>query len=194
MFASSKSISVFTTVLKSYVLDTAYPMRSTYFVYAKYGGLEQDLAHSNRQLPYVHIPNYCVTNCACMLAYKLAMSLLIHKSCAMLYNSFCLADFNNFSNTVIGQKWNPLRARVDSIPYDTSQLAFGTIIFTVLLFLLPTTGIYYLVFTLLRLPVIILKTVAHCLVQILTTIPVHDILERIFLSTGRKGKWPIMFQ
>ena len=51
----------------------------------------------------------------------------------------------------MGKKWNVLRKRVDSCDYDTSQLLMGTILFTILLFLLPTTGMYFLIFLLLRL-------------------------------------------
>ncbi|XP_035228892.1 phosphatidylinositol N-acetylglucosaminyltransferase subunit Q-like isoform X2 [Stegodyphus dumicola] len=46
-----------------------------------------------------------------------------------------------------GKKWNPLRQRVDSYTYDVHQLYLGTLIFTVLLFLLPTVMVYYFVFT-----------------------------------------------
>ena len=47
-----------------------------------------------------------------------------------------------------GKKWNVLRSRVDSALYNTDQLFVGTLLFTVLLFLLPTTALYYMVFTL----------------------------------------------
>ena len=47
-----------------------------------------------------------------------------------------------------GKKWNVLRMRVDSASYDVDQLFIGTLIFTVLLFLLPTTLLYYVVFAL----------------------------------------------
>lgn len=47
-----------------------------------------------------------------------------------------------------GKKWNVLRQRVDSAVYDADQLFVGTLLFTVLLFILPTTGLYYVVFTL----------------------------------------------
>ena len=46
-----------------------------------------------------------------------------------------------------GKKWNVLRQRVDSAKYDIDQLALGTLLFAVLFFLLPTTALYYVVFT-----------------------------------------------
>ncbi|KYN45294.1 Phosphatidylinositol N-acetylglucosaminyltransferase subunit Q [Trachymyrmex septentrionalis] len=51
----------------------------------------------------------------------------------------------------LGKKKNPLRERVDSCLYQTDQLFIGTLSFTILLFLMPTTWVYYTVFTLLRL-------------------------------------------
>ena len=45
-----------------------------------------------------------------------------------------------------GKKWNVLRQRVDSAVYDADQLFVGTLLFTILLFLLPTVGLYYVVF------------------------------------------------
>ena len=46
----------------------------------------------------------------------------------------------------MGRKWNILRKRVDSCHYDTSQLLVGTILFTTLLFLLPTTAVFAFLF------------------------------------------------
>ncbi|XP_071564787.1 phosphatidylinositol N-acetylglucosaminyltransferase subunit Q [Temnothorax nylanderi] len=51
----------------------------------------------------------------------------------------------------LGKKKNPLRERVDSCQYQTDQLFVGTLSFTILLFLMPTTWVYYTVFTMLRL-------------------------------------------
>ena len=49
-----------------------------------------------------------------------------------------------------GRKWNSLRKRVDSCHYDTSQLLVGTVMFTMLLFLLPTTMVFAMLFFSLR--------------------------------------------
>lgn len=58
-----------------------------------------------------------------------------------------------------GKKWNVVTQRVDSAVYDADQLFVGTLLFTVLLFLLPTTGLYYVVFTLLRVVVLTVQGV-----------------------------------
>lgn len=48
------------------------------------------------------------------------------------------------------RKWNPLRKRVDSCTYDPKQLLLGTLFFISLLFLLPTTSVFYLLFLVLN--------------------------------------------
>lgn len=62
-----------------------------------------------------------------------------------LYN-LQLRGLGSLSRLFIGCKRNPIPGKVDSCPYTTEQLFVGTIAFTVLLFLLPTTFVYYIVF------------------------------------------------
>jgi len=50
----------------------------------------------------------------------------------------------------IGKKYNPLRDRVDSADCSVEQLFLGTIIFTILLFLFPTSLTFYCVFLALK--------------------------------------------
>lgn len=56
----------------------------------------------------------------------------------------CLYSFLHFFR---GKKYNPLRNRIDSANFDAQQLFLGTIVFTILIFLLPTILAYYCVFT-----------------------------------------------
>ena len=51
----------------------------------------------------------------------------------------------------LGKKYNPLRDRVDSADNNVEQLFLGTIIFTILLFLMPTTATFFAVFLILKL-------------------------------------------
>ena len=46
----------------------------------------------------------------------------------------------------LGKKYNPLRDRVDTAENSVDQLFLGTIIFTILLFLMPTTATFFCVF------------------------------------------------
>ena len=61
-----------------------------------------------------------------------------------------LSALKSLARLFMGKKWNKLRTRVDSCDFDRNRLLLGTIVFTILLFLLPTTGMYYLVFASLR--------------------------------------------
>lgn len=70
-----------------------------------------------------------------------------------------------------GKKWNVLRQRVDSAIYDADQLFVGTLLFTVLLFILPTTGLYYFVFTMLRVVVLTAQGLISRLRQFLNCLP-----------------------
>ncbi|XP_045213824.2 phosphatidylinositol N-acetylglucosaminyltransferase subunit Q-like isoform X2 [Mercenaria mercenaria] len=83
-----------------------------------------------------------------------------------------------------GKKWNVLRQRVDSAVYDADQLFVGTLLFTVLLFLLPTTGLYYIVFTLLRVMVLTVQGVVSRLRQLLNHLPCWYILLWLAKSTS----------
>ncbi|KAJ0274430.1 hypothetical protein COL940_009311 [Colletotrichum noveboracense] len=56
-----------------------------------------------------------------------------------------------------GKKHNVLRNRIDSCDYDLDQLLVGTILFTLLFFLLPTVVVFYLNFAIARMVIISLK-------------------------------------
>lgn len=64
--------------------------------------------------------------------------------------SLQLSGLTSLGRLFMGRKWNVLRKRVDSCDYDTSQLLVGTILFTILLFLVPTTVVFAGVFFSLR--------------------------------------------
>lgn len=68
---------------------------------------------------------------------------------AKLY-SYQISALMSLSRLFMGRKYNVLKKRIDLCYYDASQLLLGTILFTILLFLLPTTGMYYFILLLLR--------------------------------------------
>ncbi|XP_077238347.1 N-acetylglucosaminyl transferase component family protein / Gpi1 family protein isoform X2 [Tasmannia lanceolata] len=49
-----------------------------------------------------------------------------------------------------GRKWNPLRQRLDSYDYSVGQHVVGSLLFTPLLLLLPTTSVFYIFFTIMN--------------------------------------------
>ncbi|XP_033215633.1 N-acetylglucosaminyl-phosphatidylinositol biosynthetic protein gpi1 isoform X2 [Belonocnema kinseyi] len=80
----------------------------------------------------------------------------------------------------LGKKKNPLRERVDSCEYQPDQLFVGTLIFTILLFLMPTTWVYYSVFTTLRLIMIGLGGTLTRLRFHVQVIPIYTFFNWIF--------------
>ncbi|KAK6169120.1 hypothetical protein SNE40_020233 [Patella caerulea] len=86
-----------------------------------------------------------------------------------------------------GKKWNILRERVDSASYDVDQLFFGTLILTILVFLLPTIILYYLVFLTLRFIVLSIQGILSLCVQKLNTVQIYTIVAWILKSNSISG-------
>ncbi|XP_046616843.1 phosphatidylinositol N-acetylglucosaminyltransferase subunit Q isoform X1 [Neodiprion virginianus] len=82
----------------------------------------------------------------------------------------------------LGKKKNPLRERVDSCQYQADQLFVGTLLFTILLFLMPTTWVYYSVFTILRLVLIGLGGFLTRLKFYLQVLPVYAFVKWLIRS------------
>ena len=69
-----------------------------------------------------------------------------------------------------GKKYNPLRNRVDSSPHENvEQLFVGTLAFTILLFLYPTTLVYYAVFAVLESCLTVTNFLVNWLVEKITS-------------------------
>ncbi|KAL8768452.1 MAG: hypothetical protein Q9209_005358 [Squamulea sp. 1 TL-2023] len=78
-----------------------------------------------------------------------------------------------------GKKHNVLRNRIDSCDYDLDQLLLGTILFTLLSFLLPTIIVFYLTFTSARMGIIFLKAALDTLLACLNHFPLFALMLRI---------------
>jgi len=78
-----------------------------------------------------------------------------------------------------GKKHNVLRKRIDSCDYDLDQLLLGTILFTLLFFLLPTVVVFYLTFACARMAIISLKAVLDTLLACLNHFPLFALMLRI---------------
>ena len=76
-----------------------------------------------------------------------------------------------------GHKWNPLKERVDSLHSRPLSRLLTAVIFTLVVFLLPTTTVYYLVFL----------TVQHYICYGITTVITMLIQYRqiVFISIAR---------
>ncbi|KAI9754075.1 MAG: Sterol 3-beta-glucosyltransferase [Chaenotheca gracillima] len=78
-----------------------------------------------------------------------------------------------------GKKRNVLRNRIDSCDYDLDQLLLGTILFTLLFFLLPTVVVFYLTFASARMVIISLKASLDTLLACLNHFPLFALMLRI---------------
>jgi phosphatidylinositol N-acetylglucosaminyltransferase subunit Q len=78
-----------------------------------------------------------------------------------------------------GKKYNVLRNRVDSCDYDLDQLLVGTILFTLLFFLLPTVVVFYLNFAIARMAIISLKAVFDTMLSCLNHFPLFALMLRV---------------
>ncbi|GJQ73535.1 hypothetical protein Trydic_g13886 [Trypoxylus dichotomus] len=76
----------------------------------------------------------------------------------------------------IGRKYNPLRNRIDSHQYSHNQLFIGTLGFTIFLFLLPTTLLYYVVFTVFRLFLKVLNLSLIYLRVLFQHLPIYSVV------------------
>ena len=87
-----------------------------------------------------------------------------------------------------GKKHNVLRNRIDSCDYDLDQLLLGTILFTLLFFLLPTVAVFYLTFTSARMAIIFLLAALDTLLAFLNHFPLFALMLRIKDSRRLPGK------
>ncbi|PHH78960.1 hypothetical protein CDD82_2743 [Ophiocordyceps australis] len=78
-----------------------------------------------------------------------------------------------------GKKHNVLRNRIDSCDYDLDQLLVGTILFTLLFFLLPTVVVFYLNFAIARMIIISMKAGFDTLLSCLNHFPLFALMLRV---------------
>ncbi|XP_051174046.1 uncharacterized protein LOC127289862 isoform X2 [Leptopilina boulardi] len=114
-----------------------------------------------------------------LLALLSFHSYCIYVYAARLFN-IQLRGLTSLFRLFLGKKKNPLRERVDSCEYQPDQLFLGTLLFTILLFLIPTTWVYYSVFTTLRLIMIGLGGTLIRLKFYLQVIPIYTFVNWIF--------------
>lgn len=72
-----------------------------------------------------------------------------------------------------GKKLNVLRNRVDSNDYDVAQLLLGTLFFTVVTFLFPTTFVYYAFFLVVWLGILVTRGVIWWLITGMNNVPLY---------------------
>ncbi|KAJ7487199.1 N-acetylglucosaminyl transferase component-domain-containing protein [Mycena galericulata] len=81
-------------------------------------------------------------------------------------------------NLFRGKRFNVLRNRTDAWAYDTDQLLFGTILFTLLAFLFPTVLAYYALFALMRVGTILLNAGLETQLAFMNHFPLFALMLR----------------
>jgi phosphatidylinositol glycan class Q protein len=87
-----------------------------------------------------------------------------------------------------GKKRNVLRNRIDSCDYSLDQLLLGTILFTLLFFLLPTVFVFYLLFASARVATIGLKAALEIGLACLNHFPLFALMLRMKDSRRLPGR------
>ncbi|KAF8526851.1 N-acetylglucosaminyl transferase component-domain-containing protein, partial [Hysterangium stoloniferum] len=104
-----------------------------------------------------------------------------------LYLSYLLATIifsrlltvtHSLWNLFRGKRFNVLRNRTDSWDYDIDQLLLGTILFTLVSFLLPTVLVYYAFFALTRLCIVLLHATMETALAFMNHFPLFAVMLR----------------
>lgn len=91
-----------------------------------------------------------------------------------------------------GKKWNPLRQRLDSYDYTVEQHVVGSLLFTPLLLLLPTTSAFYSFFTILNSTISFICVVVKVSIYVIHATPYNKIL--LWLVKKRRFPAGIWFE
>jgi phosphatidylinositol glycan class Q protein len=111
-----------------------------------------------------------------VLCFHSAAARIYNLQLSMLYSLWLLfRGLDVVFFIFLGKKYNPLRKRIDSFEYNVDQLLLGTFLFTVNIFLLPTTGIYYLCFSSLRLFVLVIKASLILISEVISSFPFYSL-------------------
>ncbi|KAJ6795940.1 N-acetylglucosaminyl-phosphatidylinositol biosynthetic protein gpi1-like isoform X7 [Iris pallida] len=83
-----------------------------------------------------------------------------------------------------GRKWNPSRKRLDSYDYCVEQHVVGSLLFTPLLLLLPTTSVFYMFFTILYTTISFICFMIEITISILRATPYAEVLLWLRFPSG----------
>ncbi|KAI1370807.1 Gpi1-domain-containing protein [Hypoxylon crocopeplum] len=144
-------------------IDTLQPLlpHMVWFIgFSSFGGASMPIALFSDLLSILTIHIY---------SFYLASARIFHWQLTILLSLFQLFQ---------GKKYNVLRNRVDACDYDLDQLLVGTILFTLLFFLLPTVVVFYLNFALARMVIISFKAIFDTLLSCLNHFPLFALMLR----------------
>ncbi|KAF2308160.1 hypothetical protein GH714_036019 [Hevea brasiliensis] len=120
--------------------------------------------------------NGCIGNVACVS---------LHCAISLLY-SWQIQTLAALWRLFRGRKWNPLRQRLDSYNYTVKQHVVGSLLFTPLLLLLPTTSAFYIFFTILNTAITFIRVLIEVVISVIHGTP----YIKIFLRLARQRRFP----
>ncbi|KAJ0410063.1 hypothetical protein ATCC90586_006456 [Pythium insidiosum] len=94
----------------------------------------------------------------------------------------------------LGKKNNVLRKRVDSCDYDVNQLLLGTLLFTILVFLVTTNSVFFVFFSLVRFSVWACKTAVWLPIVLVRCLPLASMLYRSVLPSHHAATFRVEAQ
>ncbi|CAK1547200.1 unnamed protein product [Leptosia nina] len=109
-----------------------------------------------------------------MLCITTFHSYCIYVYAARLFN-IQMSGLTALLRLFVGRKYNPLRNCIDSCEYTNQELFVGTVAFTILLLLLPTTLMYYIVFTMFRVLSLLVQYILARLIHFTHSLPLYVI-------------------
>ena len=168
MHLAFKSVLIFTECVSSL---RPYLPHVIYFVgFSSFAGATMPIALFSDLLSLLTVHIYC---------FYTASARIFHWQLTIIVSLFHLFR---------GKKHNVLRNRIDSCDYDLDQLLLGTILFTLLFFLLPTVIVFYLTFTSARVAIISLKASLDTLLACLNHFPLFALMLRVKDSRRLPGQ------
>ncbi|XP_050683249.1 phosphatidylinositol N-acetylglucosaminyltransferase subunit Q [Leptidea sinapis] len=130
-------------------------------------------------------------------------SYCIYVYAARLFN-LQISGLSALLRLFVGKKQNPLRGCIDSCQYTNQELFVGTVAFTILLLLLPTTIMYYIVFTLFRVLSLLGQYTLSRLINTVQTLPLYvvalwvthssKLAGNIFIETNKGNSEHLLLQ
>ncbi|CAA7409350.1 unnamed protein product [Spirodela intermedia] len=110
---------------------------------------------------------------------------VLHRFISFLYSQQIWA-LTSLWRLFRGQKWNPLRLRLDSFDYSVEQHVVGSLLFTPILLLLPTTSVFYIFFTIVNSSISLLCITLEVGIAVLHATPYAE----VFLWTVSRRRFP----
>jgi phosphatidylinositol glycan class Q protein len=131
------------------------------------------------------------------LTFALLVDIIMLHCCHILWLYSVLARIYHLQFSLLlslwflfrGKKWNVLKQRLDSCDYSIDQLLLGTLLFTILFFLLPTTWAFYLYFLIAYALVLVIHTLTCIVLELCNHFPFYSLFQYLFMKNTFLGSY-----